>query len=96
MTLHKAIEAAREALTESIEWMGFRAESEERLEKCIDTIDLVKYTLSTLPAKPMSAVDIERIILSCIKSSNYSPSGTSVYIRQKLRDAGVLYCEEKE
>ena len=88
MTLHKAIEAARGKLRR-----GISMESAEMKHA------FMCEALSTLPAKPMSEEEIALVIKPWITGV-----GANLDLRlaccadniRALRDAGVLYVEEKE
>lgn len=91
MTLYRAIEAAREVLS---------------LPSVIDKIcychitnlgEKCKYcdALSTLPAKPMSEERISQFFGHLFPADYPTPNTTMQQIIRALRDAGVLYVEEK-
>lgn len=93
MTLHKAIEAARNGLTIAEDFMK---------DKNVPSFgyQVVKQALSALPAKPMSedeiATKIRDILIENVDDSSSVLNVVSYDIIRALRDAGVLYVEEKE
>lgn len=93
MTLHKAIEAARELINSS--YAAKTACGCHSLSlpnggvKC-----LIHQALSTLPAKPMSEEDFISLFRNAILSEN-SLRENAICVLTALRDAGVLYVEEK-
>lgn len=101
MTLQKAIDAAREALIKYKEREFNTYDSLACHEHNPRSFYMEMFNetpavtaLSTLPAKPMSEDEIAELITKCRKASNYSSTGTSLYIIRALRDAGCLYVAE--
>lgn len=86
MTLHKAIEAAREALLTVA----------TKKPTIHGTPSICREALSTLPAKPMSEDEIMNILRKEFDITAHDDSDeTFIRCIRALRDAGVLYVEEK-
>lgn len=101
MTLHKSIEAAREAMRQTAEYLhGLIRDNPQTMYARNFAIELEK-ALSTLPAKPMSEDEMLNLCLTAwTKQGMNRPSvGSAPWATYKsainiLRDAGVLYVED--
>lgn len=99
MTLHKAIEAAREALTSAKhalangQFMYNKYANDSWKNGYQKDLDNVKKILSTLPANPMSEDEIFGIVIKyCIERDL---NNTTMNVIRALRDADCLYVREK-
>lgn len=92
MTLHKAIEAAREALK-------MASDNEFPMAKGKLRKSIYDQALSTIPAKPMSeeevATKIRDILIENVDDSSSVLNVVTYDIIRALRDIGVLYCSEE-